>query len=103
MLAHNKATITTENDKIIFFDSAIKFFNQTTKNWQLVKGTRHCEIIKKIADAGFTEDYKNSHIDGFLCIWNGYIQFIDRGTATNFAKAANYPMTGSVLTSEDLW
>lgn len=95
--------IVKDNNVYLFFDSAIRYYNLETKDWHIAFGKRHSDIIRKLADAGLTESYKTGHIDGFLCIINGYIQFIDRGTATNIAKAANYPMIGSVLTSEDLW
>lgn len=49
---------------------------------------------------------KKNHTDGFLCRVEGkneIITFISRENATAIAKRANYPMIGSVLTSEDLW
>ena len=95
---HN-VVISDGRREITFLNSAIKI-----KNYSTMIGERHCNILQDIADAGLTDLYKENHIDGFLCrLSNGTITFIDRDNATRIAKRANYPMIGSVLTSEDLW
>ena len=90
---------------ITFLAAAIQF--NTADCEVLMKGERHCHIIQEIAEAGLTNDYKQSHIDGFLCRVNvrnhETTTFISRENATLIAKRANYPMIGSILTSEDLW
>lgn len=92
---------------VIFLQAAITVYIKETGMQQLFLGDRHCDILQKIADAGFTEDYKQCHEDGFLCKIilpkDETILFINRKNATEIAKRANYPMIGSVLTSEDLW
>ena len=92
---------------ITFLQSAIRFYVKSSDTYSTMLGERHYNIIQDIKDLGLTEDYKASHIDGFLCRIetkkDSTIQFISRENATQIAKRANYSMIGSVLTSEDLW
>lgn len=90
---------------ITFLASAIYF--QSDNGPIVMQGERHCDIIKDIADLGLTKEYKAAHTDGFWCnvhcMNHDTNLFISRENATQIAKRANYPMIGSVLTSEDLW
>lgn len=92
---------------ITFLQSAIRFYVKSSDIYSTMLGERHYNIIQDIKNLGLTEDYKASHIDGFLCKVttkkDSIITFISRENATEIAKRANYPMIGSVLTSEDLW
>lgn len=92
---------------ITFLAAAITFTIQSTNTEMLLYGNRHSDIIRQIANAGYTSDYKIKHIDGFVCrvATKKYntITFINREQATQIAKKAKYPMIGSILTSEDLW
>lgn len=71
--------------------------------WTERRGRRHHEIIKAIHDAGETEQYKKSHIDGFIIGEDWTAEFVDRETATEIAKEMGIKMRGCVLTSDDLW
>ena len=90
---------------ITFLASAIYF--KSDKGPITMHGERHYDILQEIADLGLTKDYKAGHTDGFLCkvhcMNHDITMFISRENATQIAKRANYPMIGSVLTSEDLW
>ena len=81
----------------MFTEAAIKF--KIDDEWVIYTGERHHVIILKIARDGLTQEYKATHIDGF--IYNN--EFIDRETATKIAKEKGIPMVSSILTSEDLW
>lgn len=88
--------------EITFLASAILF--KVGDIQHIMHGDRHWNVIQQIAEAGLTNNYKQDHVDGFLCrLYNGDITFISRDNATLIAKRANHPMEGSVLTSEDLW
>lgn len=90
---------------VTFLASAIYF--KSDKGPMIMQGERHCDIIQEIANLGLTKDYKAGHTDGFWCnvhcMNHDTTMFINRENATQIAKRANYPMIGSVLTSEDLW
>jgi hypothetical protein len=104
---HEEAIIQDGDRTITFIDSAILFYVSEDESYHMKTGKRHSDIIKTIANLGLTEDYKNNHIDGFFCrISQGNestLTFISREQSTIIAKKNNYPMIGSILTSEDLW
>ena len=85
------------------FKCAAIIYKTGNNVWTERIGRRHHEIIKAIHDAGEIEQYKKTHVDGFIVgeDWTAY--FVDRETATEMAKAWGIKMRGSVLTSEDLW
>lgn len=91
--------------ELVFLSAAIRFYNRELGMWLESCGKRHHEIIKDIYNQGYTADYKANHIDGFMYMIdnNPSPLFMDRETATEIVKAANIPMIGCVLTSEDLW
>lgn len=91
--------------EIIFLCAAIRFYDRENGVWLESCGKRHHEIIKNIHDEGHTDDYKANHIDGFMYMIDDDPSpiFIDRETATELVKTADFKMIGSVLTSEDLW
>lgn len=94
---------------LIIYCAAIRFHDGD--GWVEMFGWRHHEIIRNIAAAGLSAQYKKWHEDGFMI---GHLQYI-RGTskgwpvfftreeATKLANAYHIPMIGSELTSEDLW
>lgn len=88
---------------INFICAAIRFKYKNT--WLEFYGIRHNDILKSIAEKGYTKYYKKNHIDGFMYTYenNEKRYFMDRNTATQVAKENNFSMIGSVLTSEDLW
>lgn len=76
---------------------------------KIFTGKRHHEIIKDIHDAGLTDIYKETHVDGFMLRYtktrngkNGKV-FKDRTLSTEIAKSMGIWMRSGVLTSEDLW
>ena len=85
------------------FKCAAIRYNAGEDIWTERRGKRHHEIIKAIHDAGETEQYKKSHMDGFIIGEYWIDEFVDRETATKIAKALGIKMRGCVLTSEDLW
>lgn len=69
----------------------------------IVAGKRHHEILAKLAETGHTAEYKKWHQDGFIVINDNFnLRFRTREECTEWAKAHNIPMIGSVLTSEDV-
>ena len=64
---------------------------------------RHHEIFKQLKEKGYTKEEIAHSRQGFLIGEDGVVKFISRDKATEIAKAYQYPMIGSVLTSEDLW
>ena len=69
------------------------------------EGYRHHEIIRRLQEEGYPSYVVKRCKQGFLVrhsnFHNSY--FISREEATEIAKDNNYPMIGSILTSEDLW
>jgi hypothetical protein len=88
---------------IEFICSAIRL--KYKRMWLEFYGVRHSDILQKIAELGYTKYYKKEHKDGFMYSYENdeKMYFMDRATATQVAKENNFPMIGSVLTSEDLW
>lgn len=101
-IAHNGGTISHDPFSIVFIDSAIMYYNNQNTP-VLALGKRHHEIIKRIHDHGHTDEYKKSHVDGFVIKVNDEIRFLNREDATKLAKIIGIEMQGGVLTSEDLW
>ena len=66
-------------------------------------GKRHHEIFKQLKEKGYTKEEIAHSRQGFLIGEDGVVKFISRDKATEIAKAYQYPMIGSILTSEDLW
>jgi len=69
-------------------------------------GKRHHEIISRLADKGYPSKIIRRCEQGFIvkhCDRYHDEYFITRENATELAKDNDYPMIGSVLTSEDLW
>ena len=69
-------------------------------------GKRHHEIIKRIANMGYSDIYKKNHRDGFILLdkSNGKMAFLDRDEATDIARYQGISMiSDKALTSEDLW
>lgn len=85
------------------FISAAILFIDDEGNEKIFTGRRHHEIIAKIADAGYTEQYKRYHLDGFMVKIGDNEVFKDRELSTMIAKQKGIEMISSVLTSEDLW
>ena len=70
----------------------------------LFQGYRHHEIIRRLQEEGYPSNVVKRCKQGFIIAYkNNYHQFISREEATEIVKDNNYPMIGSVLTSEDLW
>ena len=85
------------------FVSAAILFIDDNGNEKIFTGRRHHEIIKDIHDAGYTDQYKRYHLDGFIVKWRDKEVFKDRELSTMIAKQKGIEMRSSVLTSEDLW
>jgi hypothetical protein len=68
------------------------------------KGRRHHEIIKAMQEEGYPSHIVKRCIQGFIVKHSDYKEeyFISRDEATEIAKDNDYPMIGSILTSEDL-
>ena len=94
-----------EEHELVFLSAAIQFYDRENEVWLEMCGERHHQIIKKIHDQGYEEDYKAHHKDGFMYILDDEYspRFMDRETATEIVKANDFNLIGSVLTSEDLW
>ena len=69
------------------------------------EGCRHHEIIKAMQEEGYPPHIVKRCIQGFMVQHCDYrdIYFINREEATEIAKDNDFPMIGSILTSEDLW
>ena len=69
------------------------------------KGRRHHEIIKAMQEEGYPSHIIKRCIQGFMVQHCDYrdIYFMNREEATEIAKDNDFPMIGSILTSEDLW
>ena len=88
-----------------FVSAAVKIKNQETNTYVVMYGLRHHEIYQRIREAGFADDFKVWHEDGFLVKNDkGVYEYINREDATELAKEMGIKMiSNAVLTSEDLW
>lgn len=89
-----------EIGNVFFIASALNY------GFHTYAGVRHHEIFKYLKEKNdeflTTERIRNMR-QGFLVEEDGVIKFITREEATEIAKNNNFPMIGSILTSEDLW
>lgn len=69
------------------------------------KGCRHHEIIQAMQEEGYPSHIVKRCVQGFMIKHcdDKEEYFVSREIATEIAKDNNYPIIGSVLTSEDLW
>ena len=92
-----------EIGNIIFICSALNY------GFNIYVGKRHHEIFQRLVklsengDEFLTRERIQHMRQGFLIEQNYNIKFITREEATEIAKNNNFPMIGSILTSEDLW
>ena len=81
-------------NNIIWVSSTIRILDSQNAILEF-NGKRHHEIIKQIHDAGYIEDYKRNHIDGFTVLIDNKPLFLSREEATKIAKEENISMIGS--------
>ena len=84
--------------------SAIKFYNKETKEWIVMTGMRHADILYDMYMLHIDYD-KKKYQQGFL---TNHGNFVDRYEAKNIALAANQlivpeEQTYAELFSEDVW
>lgn len=95
--------IKSDNQTFEFVDAAIKI--KVNGKDKIFNNRRHHLIIRDIQNAGYLNQYKKIHEDGFLIrVDDGKLEFFNRGQSTTIAKNCNIATIASdVLTSEDLW
>ena len=86
---------------IQFIESAIKFIHDDKEI--IMRGFRHHNIIKDIAELNLTKDYKKSHTDGFIIAYDNEEAFVTRDEGKTIADIKGIELRSNTLTSEDLW
>ena len=85
------------------FESAALYDPDTCAYFE---GYRHHEIIRRLQEEGYPSHVVKRCKQGFMVHHEDFLHnsyFITREEATEIAKDNDYPMIGSILTSEDLW
>ena len=85
-----------------FYASAVEIMDEGS-NLMTITGKHHADCIEKIKEKGFMHYYNSWHEDGFMVLVEGCSVFLGRDEATELAKALGVELSGTMLTSEDLW
>lgn len=98
--------IDSEEHELVFLSAAIRFRDLDNDVILEQCGQRFVDIIREIRDAGYTQDYRTWHEQGFMYMidGDGSPRFMDRETATEIAQKTGFPLRNpKALTTIDLW